>query len=195
MFLIPIGRQQQKPRLTGRKFKSDQAHEQSLAPTANKRVKQHSIRPLRMAARAEPMMRETEFAGSVTYNSQCMSYRLHFQGSKSALLSTATAAIPLMTGSDGGNTMSNHSRSASFSVADYLNTPDRAAEYLNAAMEDGDERVLLTALRNVVRASVGMTSLAKKSGLARESIYRMLSEDGNPRLSSLIDILHALDLD
>src|SRR5690625_7707258 len=91
--------------------------------------------------------------------------------------------------------MSDHSRSSSFSVADYLNTPDRAAEYLNAAMEDGDERVLLTALRNVVRASVGMTSLAEKSGLARESTYRMLSENGNPRLSSLIDILHALDLD
>src|SRR5699024_5464284 len=80
MFLIPIGRQQQKPRLTGRKFKSDQAHEQSLAPTANKRVKQHSIRPLRMAARAEPMMREAEFAGSVTYNSQSIELQATFSG-------------------------------------------------------------------------------------------------------------------
>src|SRR5690625_2806534 len=99
MSIIPIDRQQQKPRLTGRKFKSDQAHEQSLAPTANKRVKQHSMRPIRMATRAEPAIREVEVTGNVTYNSHSVSSKLHLQWSKSALLSTATAASPLITGS------------------------------------------------------------------------------------------------
>src|SRR5690625_1999272 len=111
-----------------------------------------------------------------------------------AVTRPARAAISNAPDSIGGNTMSDHSRSAPFSVADYLNTPDRAAVYLNAAMEDGDERVLVNALRNVARASIGMTSLGKKSGLASETVYRMLDEDGNPRLSSLIYILNALEL-
>lgn len=91
--------------------------------------------------------------------------------------------------------MVNEAHSAPFAVADYLNTADMAAQYLNAAIEDGDERVLLTALRNVAKAHGGMTTLSDESGLAREAIYRMLSENGNPRLSSLVAVLHALDLD
>lgn len=91
--------------------------------------------------------------------------------------------------------MVNNARSAPFAVADYLDTPELAAEYLNAAIEDGDERILLTALRNVAQARGGVKSLSEESGLAREAIYRMLSENGNPRLSSLVAVLHALGLD
>lgn len=91
--------------------------------------------------------------------------------------------------------MVNETRSAAFEVADYLNTSKMAAEYLNAAIEDGDERVLLTALRNVARAHGGVKALSDESGLAREALYRMLSENGNPRLSSLVAVLHALGLD
>ncbi|MDZ7811365.1 MAG: hypothetical protein U5L11_16640 [Arhodomonas sp.] len=48
--------------------------------------------------------------------------------------------------------MSNEVKSRPFDTTDYLTTPDMAAEYLNPAMEDGDERVLLAALRNVAKA-------------------------------------------
>lgn len=91
--------------------------------------------------------------------------------------------------------MANEVSSSSFRVADYLNTPEMTAEYLNAAIEDSDERVLLTALRNVAQAHGGVKALSDESGLAREAIYRMLSENGNPRLSSLVAVLHALGLD
>lgn len=91
--------------------------------------------------------------------------------------------------------MGNNARSKPFVVAEYLSTPELAAEYLNAAIEDGDERVLLKALRDVAQAGGGMHRLSEDTGLAREAIYRMLSEQGNPRLSSLVAVLHGLGLD
>ncbi len=81
-----------------------------------------------------------------------------------------------------------------YRAADYLQTPEDAAEYLNAAIEDGHPAVLLKALRNVADSTGGMTRLSRETGLTRESLYKALSEDGNPRLSSLHAILCALGL-
>jgi len=91
--------------------------------------------------------------------------------------------------------MANKERSVKYSPTDYLKTKEDMVEYLNAAIEDGNERVLLMALRNVVDALGGMTRLAKGTGLTRESLYRTLSENGNPRLSSLVAMLHYMDLE
>lgn len=73
-----------------------------------------------------------------------------------------------------------------------LQTPRRAAAYLNAALEEGDPEVFLLALRNVAEAQGGIAQLAEKAHLNRENLYRMLSERGNPELRSLDAILHAL---
>lgn len=76
-----------------------------------------------------------------------------------------------------------------------LQDPEEAAEYLNAALEDDDREVFLLALRNVAQARVGgMANLAEATGLNRESLYKMLSEQGNPELNSLSLVLHALGL-
>jgi probable addiction module antidote protein len=91
--------------------------------------------------------------------------------------------------------MANKARSVKYSPTDYLKTKEDMVEYLNAAIEDGNERVLLMALRNVVDSLGGMTRLAKETGLTRESLYRTLSEKGNPRLSSLVAMLHYMDLE
>jgi len=69
--------------------------------------------------------------------------------------------------------------------------PDRAAAYLTAALEDGEE-VFLLAVRDVVEAHGGIGPLAKLTQLNRENLYAMLSQTGNPRLSSLTTILDAL---
>jgi probable addiction module antidote protein len=61
-----------------------------------------------------------------------------------------------------------------------LKNPEEAAAYINAALEEGDTRVLLTALKNVADANGGIGKLAAKTKLARESLYRMLSKKGNP---------------
>ena len=71
--------------------------------------------------------------------------------------------------------------------------PELAAEYLNAAAEDGGARVYLAALRTVAEAK-GMAKVAKASGVPRESIYRALSATGNPRFSTLHAILKAAGL-
>jgi len=75
-----------------------------------------------------------------------------------------------------------------------LKDPKEAAEYLNAAIEDGDREVFLLALRNVAQAHGGMSAIAQKTHLKRESLYRMLSKKGNPELNSIFNVLHAVGL-
>ena len=68
------------------------------------------------------------------------------------------------------------------------------AAYIEAMLEDGDARAVPVALRTVVDAVGGMTVLAEKTGLSRETLYRTLSERGNPRLDTLTVILAAFGL-
>jgi probable addiction module antidote protein len=74
-----------------------------------------------------------------------------------------------------------------------LRDPDYAARYLGAMLEDSDEGFLL-ALRDVAEAGQGLGKLAETAKVNRENLYRMLSEHGNPRLSSLAAVLQALGL-
>jgi len=72
--------------------------------------------------------------------------------------------------------------------------PHFAAEYLKAALEDANEpRVLLIALRHVAQAR-GIAQIAKAAGVQRESLYRALSANGNPRLSTLFAVAKAVGL-
>ena len=71
--------------------------------------------------------------------------------------------------------------------------PREAVEYLNAAAEDEDPRVYLSALRNVAE-SQGMANVASAAGVPRESLYRALSSEGNPRFDTLYAILRAAGL-
>src|SRR5947208_16546207 len=73
-----------------------------------------------------------------------------------------------------------------------LRDPREATEYLNAALEDGDPEGFLLALRDVAEAKGGVAQLAEAAKLNRESLYRMLSDRGNPELRSLDALLHAL---
>ena len=75
-----------------------------------------------------------------------------------------------------------------------LKDPAEAVEYLRAALDEGDmPEVFLLALRNVAEAR-GMQRLAEAAHLNRESLYRMLSKNGNPELRSLHALLDALGL-
>ncbi len=71
---------------------------------------------------------------------------------------------------------------------------DYAAGYLTECLELGAEEFLL-ALRDVVEANGGVAHLSKRANLNRESLYRLLSKRGNPRLSSLSSILDALGVE
>ncbi len=72
-----------------------------------------------------------------------------------------------------------------------LKDPIEAAEYLNAALEEGDISVFMLAMRDVAEAR-GVAKIAKTADLNRENIYRMLSDQGNPRLSSVFALIKAL---
>ena len=74
-----------------------------------------------------------------------------------------------------------------------LDDPEQAAEYLTACYEEGPE-VFLLGLRDVIEAQGGVARAAELSKLNRESLYRLVSRDGNPRLSSLNSVLSALGL-
>ena len=78
-------------------------------------------------------------------------------------------------------------------IAELRADPKLAAEYLNAAAADGDARVYLAALRTVAEAK-GMAKVAKAAGVPRESLYRALSANGNPRFSTLHAVLKATGL-
>lgn len=79
--------------------------------------------------------------------------------------------------------------------SEHLRDPEVAAEYLNAALEESDATVILMALRNIVEAQEdGMAGLANRSHLGRESMYKMLSTAGNPKLSSFTKIIEGLGL-
>jgi len=74
-----------------------------------------------------------------------------------------------------------------------LQDPQLAGHYLNEALVDEDPRLFLRALKNVHAAQGGeMTDLAKKTKLSREHLYRILSEKGNPKLTSIVSLLNAI---
>lgn len=75
-----------------------------------------------------------------------------------------------------------------------LKNPEEAAEYLNAAIEEGDTEMLLVALRNVAEAHGGMSKLSRGAKLNRANLYKMLSKNGNPEIKTLDQVLHVFGL-
>ena len=89
--------------------------------------------------------------------------------------------------------MSKLSKSYQQDLLKELKDPQAAAAYLSAALEDGSMEVFLLALRDVAEAR-GITKISRQTKLNRENLYRMLSEKGNPQLSSLSSLLKSCGL-
>ena len=79
-----------------------------------------------------------------------------------------------------------------FAITDFLRTNRQIVAYLDAASADGDPMVLLEAVRDVAAVRGGMSTLAKRTGIPRESLYRMLSRRGNPSYVAVRTILDAV---
>ncbi|MCX6358548.1 MAG: putative addiction module antidote protein [Armatimonadetes bacterium] len=77
-------------------------------------------------------------------------------------------------------------------LRDEFRDPEFAAGYLGAALEDGGVEAFLVALRNVVRATGGMTDVAQRAMLGRESLYKALTETGNPAFRTVETVLEAV---
>jgi probable addiction module antidote protein len=78
-----------------------------------------------------------------------------------------------------------------FDAARYLASPEAQAELLSDAMQSGDAGYIANALGVIARAR-GMTEVARGAGVTREALYRALSEDGDPRLTTLLGVMKSL---
>ncbi|MFY8188152.1 MAG: addiction module antidote protein [Flavobacterium sp.] len=78
-----------------------------------------------------------------------------------------------------------------FDIADYLDSNEMIAEYLNEVLEHGNESDLIAAIGNVAKA-IGMTKIAEKTGLSRPSLYKALSEGAKPQFSTIMKVLKAI---
>ena len=84
-------------------------------------------------------------------------------------------------------------KTVKWDAADYLKTDKDIAAYLEAAIEDGDPALVAAALGDIARAK-GMTKIAKKAGLGRESLYKALSPEGNPEFATILKVIRSLGL-
>jgi probable addiction module antidote protein len=80
-----------------------------------------------------------------------------------------------------------------FDAAKYLEDEESQAAFLEDAAESGDSSYIAHALGVVARAR-GMTQVAKDAGVTREALYKALSQDGDPRLSTLMGVIKALNM-
>ncbi|MGD9922937.1 MAG: addiction module antidote protein [Pseudorhodoplanes sp.] len=82
-------------------------------------------------------------------------------------------------------------RTKPFDAAEYLDDAQSQAELLSDAFDSGDAGYIRQALGVVARAR-GMTAVAREAGVTREALYKALSEDGDPKLSTLLGLTKAL---
>ena len=78
-----------------------------------------------------------------------------------------------------------------FDAARYLTSPESQAELLNDALASGDAGYVANALGVLARAR-GMSEVAREAGVTREALYKALSENGDPRLTTLLGVARAL---
>jgi probable addiction module antidote protein len=84
-------------------------------------------------------------------------------------------------------------KTSAYDVSEHLRTPEEMAAYLDAWLEEApdDAAGIARALGDIARAK-GMTQVAKDAGLSRESLYRALSNEGNPSFATVLKVAKAL---
>jgi len=82
-----------------------------------------------------------------------------------------------------------------YDVAEHLRTEEEMALYLEACTEesDGDPALIAKALGDIARAK-GMTSIARATGLSRESLYKALSGERSPDFATILKVIKALGM-
>jgi len=86
-------------------------------------------------------------------------------------------------------------KTTAYDVADYLQTPEDRAAYLDACIEEseGDATFIAKALGDIARAQ-GMAQVARDAGLSRESLYKALSGTRAPDFDTILRVTQALGI-
>jgi len=82
-------------------------------------------------------------------------------------------------------------KTSQFDIADYLDSKEMIAEYLNTVLEQGDNADVIHAIGKVAKA-IGMTKIAEESGLSRPSLYKAVSDGAKPQFATIMKILKAI---
>ncbi len=78
-----------------------------------------------------------------------------------------------------------------FDPSEYLDSEETIAEYLSAALEDDNPDVFLAAVGHVAKAH-GMSAIAARTGLGRESLYKAMTPGAKPRYDTVLKVLNSL---
>ena len=78
-----------------------------------------------------------------------------------------------------------------FEIADYLDSKEMIAEYLNTVLEDGNNDDIINAIGHIAKA-IGMTKIAEETGMSRPSLYKALSEGAKPQFATIMKVLKAI---
>lgn len=78
-----------------------------------------------------------------------------------------------------------------FEIAEYLDSKEMIAEYLNTILEDGNNADIITAIGHIAKA-IGMTKISEETGLSRPSLYKALSEGAKPQFATIMKVLKAI---
>ncbi|QCW99094.1 putative addiction module antidote protein [Aggregatimonas sangjinii] len=78
-----------------------------------------------------------------------------------------------------------------FDIADYLDSNEMIAEYLNTTLEEGDSSDLVVAIGHIAKA-IGMTKIAEETGMSRPSLYKALSDGAKPQFGTIMKVLKAV---
>ena len=89
----------------------------------------------------------------------------------------------------------NAPRDSSFDdyMTESMKDPAEAAAYIEAVMELDDPAALLVALRHVAKAH-GMAEVARRANVGEKTLFKSLSENGNPTIATVPKVLHAVGL-
>ncbi|SFM80331.1 addiction module antidote protein [Rugamonas rubra] len=80
-----------------------------------------------------------------------------------------------------------------YEAADYLRTEEALVAFINEFLADSDATMFAEAILVACKAK-GMTEVASKAGIARESLYKALRPQSQPRFDTILKVLHAIGL-
>ena len=78
-----------------------------------------------------------------------------------------------------------------FDIADYLDSNEMIAEYLNEVLSAGNDADMIAAIGNIAK-SIGMTKIAQETGMSRPSLYKALNEGSKPQFETIMKVLRAI---
>ena len=82
-----------------------------------------------------------------------------------------------------------------FDAAEHLKTPEDIAAFLEATLEeDGDDPAFIRKALGVAARAKGMSALARDADIDRASLYKALSEEGNPSFVTVMKVVKALGI-